>query len=99
MRWSLKVRWLTLCHLFVGRSHLCCRRIFSFINGFIVVLIACIPQGLPMTVVSCLTITSRRLSEKKVFVKQLQSVETLGSVTVIATVRHMASSSQLRAEQ
>jgi sodium/potassium-transporting ATPase subunit alpha len=59
--------------------------LFSFINGFIVVLIACIPQGLPITVVSCLTITSKRLSEQKVFVKQLQSVETLGSVSVIAT--------------
>ncbi len=59
--------------------------VFSFINGFIVVLIACVPQGLPITVVSCLTITSKRLSEQNVFVKQLQSVETLGSITVIAT--------------
>ena len=57
----------------------------AFINGFIVVLLGCVPQGLPMTVVSCLAITAKRLGEKKVFVKQLQSVETLGSVTVIAT--------------
>lgn len=86
-----------------------------FINGFIVVMIACVPEGLPMTVrplylclphdrvfvqvVSCLTITARRLAARKVFVKQLQSVEvsiatciaselrvqTLGSATVIAT--------------
>ena len=59
--------------------------IYAFINGFIVVMIACVPEGLPMTVVSCLTITARRLGEKNVFVKQLQSVETLGSITVIAT--------------
>lgn len=57
----------------------------AFINGFIVVMIANIPEGLPMTVVSCLTITARRLAALNVFVKQLQSVETLGSATVIAT--------------
>lgn len=59
--------------------------ITAFINAFIVVMIACCPEGLPMTVVSCLTITAKRLGEKNVFVKQLQSVETLGSITVIAT--------------
>jgi magnesium-transporting ATPase (P-type) len=63
--------------------------ILSFINGFVVVLVACVPEGLPVTVVSCLTITSKRLADMKVFVKQLQSVETLGSVTVIATVRRV----------
>lgn len=59
--------------------------ISAFINGFIIVMIACVPEGLPMTVVSCLTITAKRLGSKNVFVKQLQSVETLGSITVIAT--------------
>jgi len=59
--------------------------LFAFINGFIVVMIACVPQGLPLTVVSCLTIASKRLGAQNVFVKRLQSVETLGSVTVIAT--------------
>lgn len=57
----------------------------NIINSFIVVMIANVPEGLPMTVVSCLTITAKRLSSVNVFVKQLQSVETLGSVTVIAT--------------
>src|SRR4051812_20348413 len=36
-------------------------------------------------VVSCLAITARRMAERNVWVKQLQSVETLGSATVIAS--------------
>ena len=59
--------------------------ISAFINGFIVVMIANVPEGLPMTVVSALTITAKRLAAKNVFIKQLQSVETLGSATVIAS--------------
>jgi len=41
--------------------------------------------GLPATVVSALTITAKRLSSLNVFVKELNSVETLGSCTVIAS--------------
>lgn len=59
--------------------------IFSFINGFVVVLVACIPQGLSMTVISCLSISAKRLAALNVFVKRLQCVETLGSCSVIAT--------------
>lgn len=57
----------------------------AFINGFIVVMIANVPEGLPVTVVTILTITGRRLAALNVFVKQLSSVETLGSATVIAS--------------
>ena len=59
--------------------------ISAFINGFIVVMIANVPEGLPVTVVTILTITGRRLAALNVFVKQLSSVETLGSATVIAS--------------
>lgn len=34
---------------------------------------------------SCLTITARRMKELNVFIKELRSVETLGSCTVIAS--------------
>ena len=57
----------------------------AIINAFIIVMIANVPEGLPVTVVLSLTITAKRMASKKVFIKQLQSVETLGSVTVIAT--------------
>ena len=59
--------------------------ISAFINGFIVVMIANVPEGLPVTVVTILTITGKRLAALNVFVKQLSSVETLGSATVIAS--------------
>ena len=59
--------------------------IFSFINVFVVVMIAVIPEGLPLTVMSCLAVTAKKMSEKNIFVKELRSVETLGSATVIAS--------------
>jgi sodium/potassium-transporting ATPase subunit alpha len=57
----------------------------AFVNGFIVVAVACVPEGLPMTVVSCLSIASKNMAEKDCFVKQLQSVETMGSVSLICS--------------
>lgn len=56
-----------------------------FVQGFIIVIIANIPQGLPATVVSCLTIIAYRLSKQNVYIKKLESVETLGVATVIAS--------------
>uniref|UniRef100_A0A0G4HF58 Cation-transporting P-type ATPase N-terminal domain-containing protein n=1 Tax=Chromera velia CCMP2878 TaxID=1169474 RepID=A0A0G4HF58_9ALVE len=47
--------------------------------------VANIPQGLPSTVTTCLQIVAQRLATENVFVKQLQTVETLGCVTVIAS--------------
>ena len=56
-----------------------------FINGFIIVIVANVPQGLPATVTSCLTIIARRLGDRNVYIKQLECLETLGSATVIAS--------------
>ena len=57
----------------------------SFINGFLVIIVANVPQGLPATVTSLQLIVAKRLAGKKVFVKRLDAVETLGAVTVIAS--------------
>jgi magnesium-transporting ATPase (P-type) len=57
----------------------------TFVNGFILVIVANIPQGLPATVTSLLTLTANRMSKKSVLVKKLECVETLGSCTVIAS--------------
>ena len=62
-----------------------CDPIKSFINVFIVVLIANVPEGLPATVTSCLTVCAQRLAQRQVFVKRLDCVETLGSCTVVAS--------------
>ena len=56
-----------------------------FINGFIVLILANVPEGLPATVTTCLTIIAKKLAKKKVFIKKLECVESLGSATVIAS--------------
>ena len=56
-----------------------------FINGFLIVIVANVPQGLPATVTSLLTITARRMASHNVFVKRLDAIETLGSASVIAS--------------
>lgn len=55
---------------------------FVFAIGIIV---ANIPQGLIATVTVVLTISAKRLGRKQVVVKTLESVETLGSTTIIAS--------------
>ncbi len=57
----------------------------AFVQGFIIVIVANIPQGLPITVTMLLTITAKKLAKKNVFVKTLEGVETLGSTTTIAS--------------
>jgi sodium/potassium-transporting ATPase subunit alpha len=59
--------------------------ILAFIDGFIMVIVANVPQGLPATVTSTLSIIALRLGDKNVFVKKLESLETLGSATLIAS--------------
>jgi len=49
------------------------------------IIVANIPEGLPGTVTLCLTIAARRMARKNVFVKKLDSIETLGSCTAIAS--------------
>jgi sodium/potassium-transporting ATPase subunit alpha len=55
---------------------------FSFAIGLFV---AFVPQGIPATVTLLLTIAAKRLSRKNVLVKDLQGVETLGAITLLAT--------------
>eukprot|EP00644_Phytophthora_capsici_P012019 jgi/Phyca11/543559/estExt2_Genewise1Plus.C_PHYCAscaffold_120436 len=56
-----------------------------FVNGFLVIIVANVPQGLPATVTSLLTVTASRLAARNVFVKRLDCVETLGTISLIAT--------------
>ncbi|KAJ3096027.1 hypothetical protein HDU97_006302 [Phlyctochytrium planicorne] len=48
-------------------------------------LVAWVPQGLPATVSMLLTIAAKRMSTKNVLVKDLNGVETLGAITLLAT--------------
>ncbi len=49
------------------------------------VAVACVPQALPAQVTVALSTASRRLAERNAVVKNLPSVETLGSTNVICT--------------
>ena len=49
------------------------------------IFVAYLPQGLPMTITILLTSAAKRMAARNVLVKNLQAVETLGSLTVIAT--------------
>ncbi|KAJ1722050.1 hypothetical protein LPJ53_003489 [Coemansia erecta] len=61
-------------------------RDFPFaINFAIGTFVAWVPEGLPATVTMLLTIAAKRLAAENVLVKDLQGVETLGAVTLLAT--------------
>ena len=47
--------------------------------------VSAMPEGLPLALTMALTIASNRMSKKNVIVKRLNSVESLGSCTVIAS--------------
>ncbi len=49
------------------------------------IIVANVPEGLLPTVTLSLSLASRRMAERKALIKQLESVETLGSTTVICT--------------
>jgi sodium/potassium-transporting ATPase subunit alpha len=57
----------------------------AFVNGFIVIIIANVPQGLPSTIVACLVIVAERMAEVKIFVKKLDVIEALGACTMVCT--------------
>ncbi len=60
----------------------------SFSKNFVFaigIIVANVPQGLIATVTVVLTISAKRLGKKQVVVKTLESVETLGATTVIAS--------------
>ena len=47
--------------------------------------VSAMPEGLPLALTLALTIGSNRMSKRNVIVKKLNSVESLGSCTVIAS--------------
>jgi len=56
-----------------------------FVNGFIVVLVANIPEGLAATVTSCLAVVAKRMAAKNVLVKRIDIIESLGACSIIAS--------------
>uniref|UniRef100_A0A1I7UT06 Cation_ATPase_N domain-containing protein n=2 Tax=Caenorhabditis tropicalis TaxID=1561998 RepID=A0A1I7UT06_9PELO len=54
-----------------------------FIVGFVVIIVANVPQGLPATVMSQLRIIARRMAQKNILIKKLELIDELGAATVI----------------
>lgn len=55
------------------------------VNSFIVIIVANVPQGLPAAVSGALVVAARTMLERNVLIKKVDIIETLGSVTVIAS--------------
>lgn len=49
------------------------------------IIVANVPEGLPITVTVALALTAKRMAQKYVLVKNLQAVETLGSTSCICS--------------
>ncbi|MDH5793539.1 MAG: cation-transporting P-type ATPase, partial [Candidatus Bathyarchaeota archaeon] len=58
---------------------------YSSILFMIGVMVACVPEGLQVTVSSALAINVLKMVKENVIVKRLSAVQTLGSVTIICT--------------
>lgn len=61
------------------------RETVDVIYLIIALLVASVPEGLPIVITLVLTIGAMALSLRKVYIRHLPSVETLGSTTVIAS--------------
>ncbi len=57
----------------------------TIFSSVIALSVSAMPEGLPLALTMALTVSSNRLSKENVIVKKLNSVESLGSCTVIAT--------------
>ncbi|EFP77177.2 hypothetical protein PGT21_010835 [Puccinia graminis f. sp. tritici] len=60
-------------------------KIAATVTFAVSVLVAWVPEGLPATVTLLLSIAAKRMAKAKVLVKDLQGVETLGALTMLAT--------------
>ncbi|KAJ3303844.1 hypothetical protein HDU76_005292 [Blyttiomyces sp. JEL0837] len=60
-------------------------KVATAINFAIGTFVSFVPEGLPATVTVLLTIAAKRMAGRQVLVKDLQGVETLGAITLLAT--------------
>ncbi|MCA9459318.1 MAG: HAD-IC family P-type ATPase, partial [Nanoarchaeota archaeon] len=76
---------ITLGVLFFLISILLGKPLIGSIIFAIGIIVANVPEGLLPTITLALTIASKRMAKKNALVKNLESIETLGSTTVICT--------------
>ncbi|ORY39275.1 calcium ATPase, partial [Rhizoclosmatium globosum] len=61
--------------------------IIGMLGNLCGIIVAFVPEGLPIAVSVSLTLIARRMSKQFVLVKNLTTIETLGAVTIICTTR------------
>jgi sodium/potassium-transporting ATPase subunit alpha len=76
---------IVLGALFFGISFFLGNPLMGSLIFAIGIIVANVPEGLLPTVTLCLTIASKKMAKKNALIKNLESVETLGSTTVICT--------------
>uniref|UniRef100_A0AAF5CYY2 Cation-transporting P-type ATPase N-terminal domain-containing protein n=1 Tax=Strongyloides stercoralis TaxID=6248 RepID=A0AAF5CYY2_STRER len=57
--------------------------VIHFVTGFVVIIVANVPQGLPATVMSQLAIIARRMAKMNVFIRKPDIIDELGATTII----------------
>lgn len=60
-------------------------KLFDIFISVVALSVSAMPEGLPLAITMALTIGANKMAKKKVIVKKLNSVESLGSCTVIAS--------------
>jgi len=90
MELNILAKWLTAVVVFLSAVlfFVGVQQGFTVVNSLIYALgiaVASVPQALPAQVTVALSAASKRLADRKVVVKNLPSVETLGSTSVICT--------------
>jgi sodium/potassium-transporting ATPase subunit alpha len=71
--------------VFLSKAKTSSEIIQVFINGFLVIIVANTPQGLPATVTSLLSLAARSMAKRSVLVKRIDCVETLGATSLICS--------------
>jgi len=55
----------------------------TFVNGFLIVFVACVPHGLPVTLTAQLLIVARRLAKNGLYMKRLDLADNLGLTSIL----------------
>ncbi len=69
-----------MCFFAVGLTTVYKGKVAATITFAVSILVAFVPEGLPSVVTLLLSIAAKRMAAQNVLVKDLQGVETLGSV-------------------
>ena len=74
-----------LIAIFIGFGIYITRDVLGTLTFAIGILVANVPEGLLTSLTVCLTLCAKKMKEKNILVNNLQSVETMGSISVVCS--------------